>query len=93
MSKILKISTFTQDVITIMVISTVIIIGALHFQATHKDVKAGYIEGTDGYSGYMFAKYNQLKLKGQCEYAKDPAFSEFKTSEEFMQGCHKYFEE
>ncbi|MHA3060975.1 hypothetical protein ACX1N5_11155 [Acinetobacter sp. ANC 4636] len=92
MSKTLKLSTFTQDVITIMVISAVIIIGLLQLQISHKDRAGGYVDGTDGYSGYIFARDNNLKSKAECEYAKLPPSSSAETSAEFMQGCHKYFE-
>ncbi|WP_111894294.1 hypothetical protein [Acinetobacter sp. MB5] len=93
MSKTLKISTFIQDVITIIVISAVIIIGLLQLQISHKDRAGSYVEGTDGYSGYTFARDNNLKSKAECEYAKLPPSSAEETSDEFMQGCHKYFEE
>ncbi|MHA3081668.1 hypothetical protein ACX1NX_00465 [Acinetobacter sp. ANC 5383] len=88
----IKLSNFTKDAIATMVISAAIIIGLLQLQISHKDRAGSYVEGTDGYSGYTFARDNNLKSKAECEYAKDPAFAEFKTSDEFMQGCHKYFE-
>lgn len=92
MNKSLKFSNFTVDAIVTAVISAAVIIGVLYWQTNHKDIVAGYTEGTEGYSGYMFAKYNDLKSKDECEYAKLPEFSEFKTGGEFMRGCHKYFE-
>ena len=88
----IKLSNFTKDAIATMVISGAIIMGALYWQATHKDVLAGYTEGTDGYFGYIFARDNNLKSKAECEYAKLPPSSAEETSAEFMQGCHKYFE-
>lgn len=92
MSKTLKLSTFTRDVITIIMISSVIIIGLLQLQISHKDRAGGYVEGSDGYFGYIFARDNNLKSKAECEYAKLPPSSAEETSAEFMQGCHKYFE-
>ena len=88
----IKLSNFTKDAIATMIISGVIIMGTLYWQATHKDTLAGYTEGTDGYFGYLFARDNDLKSKAECEYAKLPPSSPEETSAEFMQGCHKYFE-
>lgn len=88
----IKLSNFTKDAIATMVISAAIIIGLLQLQISHKDRAGSYVEGTDGYSGYTFARDNNLKSKVECEYAKLPPSSPEETSTEFMQGCHKYFE-
>lgn len=47
---------------------------------------------TQQYEGWMYAEYNQFKDAGQCE-DKDGGWAALgvETSEEFLQGCRKWF--
>ncbi|MCG2574604.1 hypothetical protein LVY74_13715 [Acinetobacter sp. ME22] len=86
-------SKFTKYFLVIILLFSAIFIIFCQWYITHKNIAGGYIEGSEGYSGYTFAEYNNFTSKDECEYAKDPAFAEFKTGQEFMEGCHKYLKD
>lgn len=83
----------TKYFLAIFLLFAAVLIIFLEWSINHKRVAGGYIEGSEGYSGYTFAEYNNFKSKDECEYGKDPAFAEFKTGQEFMEGCYKYLKD
>ncbi|QHH97249.1 hypothetical protein [Acinetobacter dispersus] len=52
----------------------------------------GYQENSDGYYGYSFPRDNRLSNPADCELANTENPEEPPVSEEWMQGCKKYFE-
>ena len=59
-----------------------------YFQLQPKQL-GGYIEGTEQYNGYLYARDNRLKSLDQCDDDKDDP--EMNINKAFLEGCKGFF--
>ncbi|WP_332605553.1 hypothetical protein [Acinetobacter sp. ESBL14] len=68
---------------------TLAFVGYLYWNYTQT---GGYNKNSDGYYGYSFPMDNGLKNAADCELANTENPDESPVSQEWMEGCRKYFE-